>query len=219
MIAVKNVLEYDFMLPIFLALQPLDDFCRVTHREIQRIMGRKVPSTDVWLMSSANRPLAPECLFTAPELARLPPDDLRTLTKRDPVQIRKYFSNPAFTWDEPPEHEPEKKETPSPTESVQKINIEISKKESPEKENVSTTSSHEKIRVEDEFIDPETGDMDMGSKRVSFALPDEEEGTEVVPAPDEEEEEEEVEEEEEIEPQEESSSKPKTKADEGKSDD
>lgn len=161
--------------------QPLDDFCRVMHREIQKIMGRKIISTESWLMSPANRPLAPACAKNAIELSRLPPDDLRSLMKRNPIEIRKYFQNQAFVNDEPSvgkKTEADVEASPSPPSQHKSSKSDLAsgsgKDEDETADSISKKSKEDEDDDEEEEEEDEPSEpADVSSKRVSFALPDE----------------------------------------------
>lgn len=60
-------------------MQPLDDFCRVTHKEILRIIGHRMPTPESWLLSAENHPLAPECELAASDLMKMPEKDVRRI--------------------------------------------------------------------------------------------------------------------------------------------
>ncbi|XP_021945205.1 UPF0187 protein alr2987 [Folsomia candida] len=51
---------------------PLDDFCKVIKREIDRVLLQKPVRTDEWIFSESNRPFAPECMMSAKELLNRP---------------------------------------------------------------------------------------------------------------------------------------------------
>lgn len=69
-------------------MQPLDDFCRVIHKEILRIIGHKMPIPETWLLSEENHPLVPESFLTASELMKLPVRDVRRIiTKISNVKL------------------------------------------------------------------------------------------------------------------------------------
>jgi hypothetical protein len=61
----------------FVIFQPLDDFCKVIHREIQTIVGHKIPTLDSWIQSPMNRPFAPHSMESATELAKKTEAELR----------------------------------------------------------------------------------------------------------------------------------------------
>ena len=57
--------------------QPLDDFCKVIHKEVQTIVGHKIPSPDSWILSPNNHPFAPTCMDNAILLSTKPVEELR----------------------------------------------------------------------------------------------------------------------------------------------
>ncbi|OXA37642.1 UPF0187 protein sll1024 isoform X2 [Folsomia candida] len=58
---------------------PLDDFCKVIQKEIQTIIGRRIPNPDSWMFSENNHPFAPESQLTASELIEHSEEDVRTI--------------------------------------------------------------------------------------------------------------------------------------------
>lgn len=63
-------------------MQPLDDFCRVIHKEILRIIGHRMPSPETWLLSEENHPLAPECDLTASDLMKMEENEVRRILSK-----------------------------------------------------------------------------------------------------------------------------------------
>ncbi|CAG7830705.1 unnamed protein product [Allacma fusca] len=61
---------------------PLDDFCRVIRREIQVIVGRAIPTTESWIMSPDNHPLAPVSSLNAEELSKKSEAEIRSILAR-----------------------------------------------------------------------------------------------------------------------------------------
>ena len=63
-------------------IQPLDDFCQVVQKEIQMIVGHRIPSTDTWIFVPENRPIAPESELSAVELNDRNPREIQRLLSR-----------------------------------------------------------------------------------------------------------------------------------------
>ncbi|ODM97780.1 hypothetical protein Ocin01_08903 [Orchesella cincta] len=61
---------------------PLDDFCKVIHKEILTIIGHRMPTPESWLLSSENHPLAPESRLTASELITLKDYEIRGMLRK-----------------------------------------------------------------------------------------------------------------------------------------
>jgi len=57
--------------------QPLEDFCDVIQKEIQTIIGRRLPKIETWILSEQNHPLAPDSDLTAAQLTKMPAEEVR----------------------------------------------------------------------------------------------------------------------------------------------
>jgi putative membrane protein len=61
---------------------PLDDFCEVIRREIDMITRSRLATTDEWIFSPENHPLAPDNMLTAAELSTKSLDELHRMIRR-----------------------------------------------------------------------------------------------------------------------------------------
>ncbi|ODM87771.1 hypothetical protein Ocin01_18911 [Orchesella cincta] len=61
---------------------PMDDFCRVLHKEILTIISHPMPKAESWLLSSDNHPLQPYIHLPASDLITLKEDELRSLLSK-----------------------------------------------------------------------------------------------------------------------------------------
>lgn len=61
---------------LYFYVQPLDDFCKVIRREIERVIMRGPMSADEWIYSDQNCPLIPKSYLKAQDLLFMSADEI-----------------------------------------------------------------------------------------------------------------------------------------------